>query len=205
MRKKMLMLALFSMTSLAAAHGANAFMTEEQKTQRKNDLTAARETKQEERTQKKEAGAEQRCAMIQERIQNRIGNFDDKKDMHMAVYANMVDRISKFIEKLSGEGYDTAKIKADLETLQEKIAKFSTDKDARLAALNETKSFACGHSDGEFKAKLAEARKALQLVRADAMDIRKYMLTIVRPDIQALNKQRVETKSAANGTKPELE
>ncbi len=158
--------------------------------------------------QKKEEMLTQRCAKIQERIQNRMGNMEAGKENHMEVYQNMATRVSKFIERLSGEGYDTAKVKADLEILKTKIQKFSTDRAAQMTTLGETKNYACGKTDGEFKGKLAEARTSLQLVHADAMDIRKYMLTTVRPDIQALRTQKVEAKKTTDATKtsaPELE
>ncbi|EKE10667.1 MAG: hypothetical protein ACD_15C00217G0015 [uncultured bacterium] len=208
MKKNLLLLAIFSLLSFAGASSAQAIMTEEERTAKKSEIKAAREEKREEMIQKKEEKVEKRCAKVQEKIQSRIENFGDGKEKHMAVYKNMVDRISKFIERLSAEGYDTSKVKADLEVLKGKIEKFSTDKDARLARLDETKNYACGKSDGEFKAKLAEARTALKLVHADAADIRKYMLNTVRPDIQALKKQKIETKKTTEGSKaeePELE
>jgi hypothetical protein len=214
MRKKiLLLLVIFSLAALSWVSDTQGFLktTAEMKAERdqiKTEKMDNQQQRQEERTQLKEKSIEERCAMIQERIQNRIGNFDNGNEKHMAVYKNMVDRISKFIEKLSGAGYDTSKVKADLEVLEGMIAQFSADKDARLAKLNETKGFACGHSDGEFKAKLLEARKALQLVHQDAMDIRKYMLNTVRPDIQALKKQKVDAKNNADadtGGAPELE
>jgi hypothetical protein len=207
MKKKLGIITIASLMAVAGATGAQAVVNPELKAQREQiqaDRKEAIEERKEERQEKKEEAIEQRCTRIQERIQNRIGGFDDNKEKHMKVYENMVERVEKFIEKLSADGYDTSKVATDLKVLEEKIAKFSTDKDARLDALNETKNYACGKSEGEFKAKLAEARKALQLVHADAVDIRKYVQNVLHSDIQALRKQKMEDiKEKTNA--PELE
>jgi uncharacterized protein YdhG (YjbR/CyaY superfamily) len=172
---------------------------------------AAVEAKKTEMQQKKDEMLAQKCAKIQERVAERSSNFEGIKEKHMSVYKNMADRISKFIDRLSGQGYDVSKIQADLVVLNEKIQKFSTDFSAQTAKLGETKDFACGHSDGEFRGKLAEARTEMQAVRADAADIRNYMSATVRPDILALKEQKKETNATVNADKsggvdkPELE
>lgn len=163
---------------------------EEIKTEKKAKL----EERQNEMKQEKEEKLAERCAKIQEKVQERSGNLDSIKEKHMSVYQNMTDRISKFIERLSGQGYDVSKIQADLVVLKEKIQKFSDDFSAQATKLGETKDLACGHSDGEFKGKLVEARKMMKTVHADAMDIRTYVRTVVRVDIQALRNQKVEDK-----------
>lgn len=162
---------------------------------RREDAKAAWQAKQDELKAQREERLDQKCAMIQERVSKRITNYDTNKEKHMTVYDNMKERISKFADKLSGDGYDVSKIKTDLTTLDEKIQKFSTDYASQVAKLNTLKDLACGHSDGEFKAGIADARTMMKTVHADAMDIRKYMQETVRPDIQALKKQKVEAKT----------
>jgi len=177
----------------------------------RDERVASAEERQTARQAKRDESIEQRCARIQERVMERSANFEGRKNGHMAVYENMTNRISKFIERLSGQGYDVSKIQADLVVLKEKIQKFSTDFAAQAAKLGETKNLACGHSDGEFRSGLLGVRTMMQGVRADAMDIRKYMLNTVRPDIQALRKQKIEEKKVVNTDKatevekPELE
>ncbi|MFA5994690.1 MAG: hypothetical protein WC823_07070 [Parcubacteria group bacterium] len=220
MKKHTLLLAVFSAVAFVGATGAQAVMPSEEvraqreqlQADRREDQAAMQAEKKASMDQRKEETKEQRCARIQERIQARIqmrennSNGDGKK--HTVVYKNMVSRITKFIERLSAEGYDTAKVQADLGVLEEKIQKFSADREVNIAKLGEAKKYVCEKADEDFKAKLAEVRKNAQLTQMDAMDIRKYMLNTVRPDIQALRNQKVATKKVtdtANASTPELE
>jgi hypothetical protein len=144
----------------------------------------------------RQAMMDQRCQNIQQKMDARVSGFDSNNGKRMAVYTNMQDRISKFITRLSGEGYDTSKVQADLVILGQKIKQFETDKQAQMAKLDETKTFTCGHSNGEFMGKLGEARSTLMTVHKDAMDIRQFMLTTVRPDIMAIRKLKMDSKSS---------
>lgn len=220
MKKNLLVavaIASLVVTSVAFAEGQNAGSAsgettktqwqtkqEELKTQREAaqaERKAKLEEQKTERENKQQEMLAQRCAKIQERVSTKLANFGENNGERLAVYTNMKNRISKFITKLSGAGYDTAKIQADLVVLETMIQQFETDKQAQMAKLQETHSLACGHSDGEFKGGLTEARTLLTKVHADAMAIRKYMLETVRPDILALRKQKVETVKAT--TEPE--
>jgi len=225
MKKNLLVavaIASLVVTSVAFAEGQNAGSAdgETTKTQwqiKQEELKTQREAAQAERQtnvearktemeSKKQEALAQRCAQIQERVSARFTSFGENNGKRMAVYANMKNRISKFITRLSGEGYDTAKIQADLVVLGTMIQQFETDKQAQMAKLQETHSLACGHSDGEFKGGLTEARTLLTKVHADAMAIRKYMLETVRPDILALKKQKVEAvKSTSDSETPDSE
>jgi len=162
-------------------------------TEIRKEKQAEVENKKAEMQEKREESLEEKCLRIQEKVQERSGNLEDAKEKHMAVYENMTERISKFIEKLSTDGYDVAKIEADLVVLQEKIQSFSDDFAAQSSKLAETKDLACGHSDGEFKGKLIEARLAVKMSHTDAMEIRKYVQNTLRVDIQALRSQKIET------------
>lgn len=151
--------------------------------------------------QQKQDLVNQKCQMIQQRIQERVSNFNSNNGTRAAVYTNMVNRIQKFIATLSGDGYDTSKVQSDLTTLNQKIQQFQTDKQAQMAQLSSLQGLACGHSNGEFMTGLTQDRTLLATVHKDALDIRQFMLTTVRPDILALRQK----KAAANATKTETE
>lgn len=161
------------------------------------------EARKAEMEDKKKEMLEKKCAMIQERMIERNTNFENKKEKHMAVYRNMVNRILKFIEKFSAQGYDVSKIKADLDVLNEKIQKFSDDYGAQVSKMNEAKNSACGNSEGNIKKNMINVRSMMESVRSDAMDIRKYMLETVRPDIQALRKQKIKAKATVETAAPQ--
>ena len=140
----------------------------------------------------KEKFTEEKCNRVQARIENRNGFFKGTYEKHTAVYVNLVDRINKFITRADAAKLDTTKIKADLATLQDKIEKFKDDYAAYKAKFDETKNYTCGHSEGDFKAALLDARELLKTVHADAADIRKYVRETILPDIKNLKNQMAD-------------
>lgn len=168
------------------------------------EMQNGRQELKDQRQENREQNVEQKCAMIQAKITERNSKFEENKDKHTAVYTNMKERISKFITRLSGEGYDVSKIQADLGTLDGKISKLEADLATQNSKMNETKDFACGHSDGDFKGKLGEARIMMQAIRQEAMEVRQFVQTTLRPDIQALRKQKIEAKKDSQTPNPPI-
>lgn len=173
----------------------------------KSDIQARKDAMQarlaDAKTQREDAlkqKREDRCAKIQERIAERVANFDTIENKHMAVYINMQNRIQKFIDRLSADGVDTSKVQTDLTTLQTKITQFSTDYKTYLDALDSAKSFKCGDTDtattADVRTTMQAARTALFTVHQDAVAIRTFMRTTVVPDILALKKQKIESKTS---------
>lgn len=197
-------LSLANVALAASTEGADDSATQSSRQEIKDERGKLRDQIKEDRAQIKEQrvenreqNMEQRCSMIQNKIAERNSKFEENKSKHTAVYDNMTDRISKFITRLSGEGYDVSKIQADLTILKEKISKIEADLAAQNSKLNETKEFACGHSDGDFKGKLTEARTMMVSIHKEAMEIRKFVQTTLRPDIQALRNQKIDAKKDA--------
>ncbi len=143
---------------------------------------------------------EERCARITKKIENKTTGFDENKDRHYNAYKNLDDRLTKLSAKLKAKGYDVTELDADRVVLDEKISKFLTDYTAYMAKLGETKDYACGHSDGEFKGKLAEARALLKTVREDSQDIKNYFLNTIRPDIKKIRDQKPTTENGGSDT-----
>jgi chromosome segregation ATPase len=178
---------------------------EQWKTDRENILEKWKQEKERLREEFKEKFTEERCARIQKRIEERTSNFDEREGKHKKVYENLVNRINKFITRFETANLDTANLKSYLATLQEKIDKFSTDYAAYIAKLKESKNFTCGHSEGEFKGVLVDARAELKLVHEDAAGIRTYMRDTIIPEIKALkdkmpkNEEKSDDNDAEGG------
>lgn len=137
----------------------------------------------------KEGKVAVKCEMIESRVSEKITRFNNNKDGHIVRYNKLKDNLTRIINKLSEKGLDVTELKADLQTLDTKIKKFSTDYQAYITKLGQTKGFACGNSEGNFKSKLEESRSALKLVLEDAKDIQKFYKDEIKPDIQKLREQ----------------
>ncbi|MFA4817534.1 MAG: hypothetical protein WC608_02275 [Parcubacteria group bacterium] len=142
----------------------------------------------------KEKFTTEKCARVQERIQNRLSLFADAKEKHTSVYTNLVNRINKFIARAEEQKINTDTIKVHLAELQTKIEKFKEDYTAYAAKLGETKNYTCGHSEGEFKGVLLESKTLLKQVHTDAADIRTYVRETILVDLKALKAQMPDTE-----------
>jgi hypothetical protein len=105
------------------------------------------------------------------------------------------EKLTQIETKLSGEGVDTTKLKADISTLDTKIATFSSDATKVKEALVNTQSFSCGNSDGAFRSSVESLRTAQKVVIKDAQDIHSFITSTLIKDIQeirALNNKNNE-------------
>lgn len=134
-------------------------------------------------------GWEERCQNIETRIETKIAKFHNNKERHVNGYKKAAERLQNLADKLDARGYDTSQVRADYQTLNQKILKFAQDYANFIAQLEETQQHACGQSEGAFKQALAEARDALKVVREDSLDIRNFYQTVVRPHVLDLKNQ----------------
>lgn len=145
--------------------------------------------RQEARQEKIQERLENRCEKIQNRIGNRINKYDEGKISTENVYKRLKTRIGNLVTKLENNGIDASKLKNDLSTLNEKIEKVASDYGVFVAALKETKNYACGESQGQFRNKLQESRKLLGTVKQDRKETREYVVNTIIPDIKSLREQ----------------
>lgn len=181
------MTAIFGVLALSLAVGINsvsAAVTGTPASSKAKTTTAAK-------------GAIKGCAVIGSKIQAKVTSFDNTKLKHLSVYANLKDRLSKLADRLTARGADVSALRADLLALDQKIAKFSADYAAYMSRFKVGQDAVCGKPEATFKIKLKEAKTALQLVHKDAADIRAFVNTTIKSDI---NKIRAGFKANATTT-----
>lgn len=162
---------------------------------RKAVLAEMREEKERLRSEFKEKFTGEKCARVQERIQNRLTLFAGAKEKHMSVYVNLVNRINKFITRAKEQNLNTSVIEGHLAELNTKIEGFKDDYAAYAAKLAETKNYTCGHSEGDFKGVLLESKTLLKQVHTDAAGIRTYVRETILVDLKALKAQMTGTEN----------
>jgi len=156
-------------------------------------LTAERQTLRGD----KEQFTQDRCDIVNGRITDKLNNFQSKQNSDETIFGNVFKRLTNIQERLKNAGLDTTKLETDLATLKTKIDKVNTDYATFIAGLKTTQDFTCGHAQGEFMGKLKGAQGILLSVRADRMDVRKYITSTIIPDINALRKQLVKKEGTS--------
>lgn len=133
---------------------------------------------------------QKRCEKRSQLIDTRITKFNTNKEKHLNNYNLIKQKLLNLITKLQKKGYDVSKLQADAKTWDEKVKKYAADYTTFIAKLTETKNYACGESQGNFGLALNQARQQLLIVKQDAVDMRNFHLTVIRPDMQALRTQK---------------
>ncbi len=157
---------------------------------------ANKETR-EEWKEKREENQDQRCDLAEGRISNKISKFDENKENHIERYKHIKEAVSNLVSRLKEKGLDTGNLEKYLTELDSKINDMASDYQAFISKLKETQSFACGESNGDFASKLNEAKAARLTVWQDAVEIRKYIIETIRPEMKRL-RDELQTKSTEN-------
>ncbi len=123
------------------------------------------------------------CTGLTSRIDKRLSSFDMRFQSHADTYQEHYDKLVQISTKLKTDGVSTTKLDADIVLLDAKVAKFRNDKLSVEAGLNNTKGFACGNSDGQFKASIEALHVAQKIVMADAKDIHDFIMGTLKDDI----------------------
>lgn len=145
----------------------------------------------------KEKMNEERCKNVETRIATRINRYENNQQMFQNVYGNMQTRLERLLAKLKTAGADTSKLETDLATLKTKIAKLKSDQADFISTLKETQDFACGKSEGEFKAKFDEARKVPDAIQADRQDIKNFFQTTIKADLKTIREFLASQKTTS--------
>jgi hypothetical protein len=174
-----LMLSLTSITYADVSVNATASTSLKLKREQASSTRAALK-------QKIEAKVSADCTTITTRIDSRLSTFDARFQEHASVYQKHHDKLVDISTKLQADGEDVSKLNADIAVLDSKIATFSTDKPKVETDLNNTKSYTCGNSSGEFKASLETLRADQRTVAADDKSIHDFIKSTIREDIVSL-------------------
>lgn len=136
-----------------------------------------------------EARTENRCQQITTRIENVTNGYNTSKDRHIANYNHIKSRIESFIVDLKAKDYDVDAVETDLNQLDTYVKNLATEYTQFITKLNETKQIACGNSNGDYRAKLGEARKELSDVRELSQATRQFIVTQLRVNLLDLKSQ----------------
>jgi len=171
------------------------------RTDQKTQLTAQRETLKQDRDKLQQ----DRCDRTNQRITDRLSNFQSKQNSDSTIFGNAFGRLSNIQIRLKNAGQDTTTLETHLKVLQGLIDKVNGDYKEFIDKLKLTQDSTCGHSQGEFMGKLKGAQGILLSVRADRLEVRKYITSTIIPDIKALRKQlqsKEKTPSTDSATSP---
>lgn len=141
-----------------------------------------------------------RCQIIESKIQIKAVNFDNNKMRHLDIYNQVKNKVTEIVEVLKNAGGDVASLTAHLATFDQKIQKFSSDYATYIQALKNTQAEACGKSEGEFRNSWRQVKTSLSQVHKDAVELRTFYATVLKPEINRVRAQIRATQEANSTT-----
>lgn len=130
------------------------------------------------------------CEAVNKRIDARINNYNQRKDLHIAKNQRNVVRWTELANRLEAKGYDVTKLRADLKTLDGMLTAAATDYADFISKIETTKSYDCGESKGMFKESLSSSKAELAGFRAKAKTIADFIKNTIMPDLKSLRAQK---------------
>jgi hypothetical protein len=125
-----------------------------------------------------------RCSMAKGRITNITDTMRTVSERRTTTYTNIRERAIARVAVLKQKGYDTSKLEADLETVNQQIKDYHAKAEELYGTLSSAQDTACGDSDGDFASALASARTQLKAVREASQAIHQTYRSSVIPDIK---------------------
>jgi len=136
----------------------------------------------------------ERCSRVTTLVDNRTKIFNSNKDRHITRFQGVVSRVQETITKLEAKQLDVTKLKADLQTLNQKIVEFGQSHAKFIQLLEDSKQYVCGASEGQFKTAMEAARAELKKSRALAKETITFIREELKKTVQELRQQIVDVK-----------
>jgi hypothetical protein len=135
------------------------------------------------------------CEAVNKRIDARINNYNERKDLHIKKNQVNVVRWGELATRLEAKGYDVTKLRADLKKLDGMLTTAAAEYSSFVAKLETTKDYDCGETKGMFKQSLENSKADLATFRTQAKTISDFIKNIIMPDLKALRTQKLINKT----------
>lgn len=146
-----------------------------------SETTESPSTAQQETTNRGEITAA-RCTIAEAKIDSRITRVTAAIEKTNATYDTIMNKADTFVASASVNEYpEVETLETAVTTATQNVATLEDATSAYLTSLTDTKSFACGESEGEFLNALATARADLIEVRASIATTKADALTNLLP------------------------
>lgn len=137
------------------------------------------EENKQQREELREQNVEARCSIATTRIDTTIERYQNGTLRYVNQYNNLVERLNNVITRLNEEDIDTTELSGYVNDISALTNQFNNEMSITIASLEETKSLACGESEGAYLDVLQQSRSELLQARSTAVEINNIFLTDV--------------------------
>lgn len=136
--------------------------------------------------QLKQQEAAIRCQAISSNIDDRLSYYDENYQNRVSRYQNIATGVQKSVSAMESMGRDVEALKSDLQVLNSMILEFDGIRNSLVSKLREAQDIACNNNDSAFRNLLTEAGMLVREMRSQAIEIKEFLQTEVKPSLLAL-------------------
>ncbi len=129
-----------------------------------------------------------RCAAVDNRVAGLVNQYNENNGTKR--FSEITNILQNVITRAEARGYNVTTLQADQVILNEKITAFQANYSLFIQKLEDTRSYTCGHSEGEFQSALLIARAQLALARGNAQEVNQFKQTIIKDIKDLMNKAK---------------
>lgn len=130
-----------------------------------------------------------RCDAVTTRVDNVTNRYNENKLRYMNAFENVAKKVDDMIAQLKVNGYDTAKLEQDMVRVRSMIQNTNRYYASFQNGLENSKQFACGNGSGDYARELNQAREQLRLAKQEMLQLRQFIQTTVRADLNEIRDQ----------------
>jgi len=129
------------------------------------------------------------CNTFKGKIDSKINKFNSIHDDHIYKFNLLKYKLETLISKLDNAGYDTAKLREDVDTLEVKIDELNNLHKTLIEFLQEAKGIDCETKWGSPKYFLADIRGVMKSNKDKSKEIKDFYKDEIRDHIEDLKNQ----------------
>ena len=140
---------------------------------------------------------EMQCLKRLEGVNSILGNHTNARDNNIKHFSKAAEGISKFADRMEGEGYNVTKLREDLVIFNSMINNTRADYNIFFQKLAEVRKHICQSSGPGLRNSLREAQKQMEIIRNDTKNLKNYFREVIQKDAKEIKKERKEDKKEA--------
>lgn len=133
--------------------------------------------------------SENRCERVRNKVNSKIEHYRNNRDKHLERYNKIYEKLQTLATRLESSGYDVSKLEQYLEQLKLMITEFNNNNENSFHELTNSGEMACEGSRQLFDNSISAARENLRKVRESAKNIKDFIVSTIKPELQNIKDQ----------------
>jgi len=139
--------------------------------------------------EKRQDALEARCQRNEDRIDDQINKLQKNQQNRINAYKQITNKFDNLVVNLEGQGYDTLALESAVDNFKLQLESFYAEHERLMSQLQNTRNYACGDSEGQFRGELQKAREQLRIAHQKRLELRRCFVDEVRPLILDIREQ----------------